>query len=226
MVGGCEVVITHTGHTESTYSEYQNTIHCVQRSEIVEQRLWCSQPWAPFAWEWSCKLRCLSSLIHWSLPFSYTYSSSVWKSDNPTSHHSSPSQPWRPALFAPPLSLHLPASFTACWMRLIWGIVHAPSPALLNYWFPDLLMMLGIIKANRLLSAYWAGMSAEPPSHLRTERQTVEETVSGLLWKLRLKSWKSTPVGVRQILVWVGKHWQTLFILVVRCFTVGGCVVV
>lgn len=102
MVGGCEVVITHTGHTESTYSEYQNTIHCVQRSEIVEQRLWCSQPWAPFAWEWSCKLRCLSSLIHWSLPFSYTYSSSVWKSDNPTSHHSSPSQPWRPALFAPP----------------------------------------------------------------------------------------------------------------------------
>ncbi len=125
----------------------------------------------------------------------------------------------------PPSFLHLPASFTTCRFRLIWAIVHGPSPAPLKYPPPDLLMMPGIINANHLPSAHSAGMSDEPHSYLSAERLKEADsggTVSGLLWTLWLSSGKSTPVGVRQMLAWVGKHWWTFFILVVRFFCFRG----
>lgn len=107
----------------------------------------------------------------------------------------------------------------------MWGILHGPSPALLKHYLPNLLMMLGIINANRLPNAYWAGVSAKPPSSLRAERRKEADSGGDSKWAFVEALTQEWEINTSRRQTNCGVSWQTLtdsFILVVRFCTSGG----
>lgn len=64
-----------------------------------------------------------------------------------------------------------PASFTACWIRLIEGLVHGPSPELLAHWPLDLLMMLITINGKPSLRLLFKPAAAAGPRNPHRQRR-------------------------------------------------------
>lgn len=112
-------------------------------------------------------------------------------------HCHSKSRPYDFSSFSALLCFSFPAVFpaflTACWIRLIWRIVHGPSPGLLEHHRTDLLMMLIIINEKPLLRLLSKLAWAAAPSGYRLVQGSyadggVEGYVCRRLWYLSGKN--------------------------------------
>ena len=188
LVGGCVVRIIHTDihrplilHTNTQFTLYE-------KLKLFTSGLHQSS---------TSQLKGIFSLFHWScvlLFIQYLCLALDYSTSN------------CPPLQRPALSLSSPLFFHSIFLHrskhaeLGWsgGLctdhhLHSQSTGSLIYWWCWGLLMP--IASPLLTEPAWAPTLTVIWGPRDGERQTVEETVSGLLWKLWLKSGKSTPAG-------------------------------